>query len=273
MKDSFDDFIAPNGLELYRIPCFEETGLVTAVFTTRNGGLSDIPYRTLNLGYHVGDVNDRVAGNRSKVCDALGWKLESTVAGEQVHGDRIAVVTKEDIGRGAFNYDDPIPNTDALITNEPGVVLSSFYADCVPVFLFDPVGKVVAIAHAGWKGTLAGIAGKTLKEMERLYGVQPGNCLAAIGPSIGPCCYEVDGSVKQAFEASFSWWETVLKNKQHDRWELNLWETNSMILLNAGVQKENVMLSRICTSCNIEKFFSYRREKITGRMGAFIALK
>ena len=134
-----------------------------------------------------------------------------------------------------------------------------FYADCVPVLLADPVQKVVAVCHAGWKGTVAKIANKTLQVMQEYFGTKPVDCVCGIGPSIGPECYEVDHTVMESFRANFTAWEDLLK-PCGDRWQLDLWQANNIQLIEGGVKAENITISRVCTKCSNELFFSYRQE-------------
>ncbi|MHB8158282.1 MAG: polyphenol oxidase family protein, partial [Desulfocucumaceae bacterium] len=177
---------------------FERTGLVKHAFTTRHGGVSRGGFGSLNLAMHVGDDQGAVLENRKRICSVLGVDPEDMVVGHQVHGDSVCLVTRDHRGRGALDLQDAIPETDALITNCPGLLLSSYYADCVPVMIMDPVKKAIALVHAGWKGTAKRIAATTIKAMSGAFGTNPGDCLAVIAPSIGPC-YEVDQPVFEAF--------------------------------------------------------------------------
>ncbi|HHU87184.1 MAG: peptidoglycan editing factor PgeF [Pelotomaculaceae bacterium] len=262
------------GLQFYIFPHFENSGKVIHGFTTRNGGVSRAPYSSLNTAFHVGDDEADVRTNRQMACAALGLNPADLVAGRQVHGDRIEVVGLEDRGRGAISDNSSLPGTDALVTGITGVPLSSYYADCVPVFLLDPVKGVIAIAHAGWKGTALRIAEKTLKKMRDSFGVAPRDCLAGIGPSVGPCCYEVDERVISPFQKSFPGIRDLAVPTPSGRWRLNLWEANRRTLLDAGLKAENIVSSRICTSCHQQHFYSYRAQGgNTGRMTALIMLK
>ena len=263
-----------NGLRLYQIPSFSATGLVTHGFTTRMGGFSESPYASLNTALHVGDEVQAVLANRARVCEALDINPGDLVTGRQVHGDAAHFVTAADKGRGAFEYADALPETDALATNITGTPMASFYADCVPVFLLDPVSGVVALVHAGWKGTSAKICLKTVLGMKERYGVEPSDCLAGIGPSIGPCCYEVGDSVACAFREGGFPSSVLNKTPQRGKWMLNLWQANLATLLEAGLKPENVTLADLCSACGKDIFFSYRAEEgVTGRMCSLIMLK
>lgn len=248
--------------------------LLTHGFSIRLGGSSDPPYNTLNLAFHVGDDHDKVVDNRQRFCQALGLQLSDLIAGDQVHSDMVTVVTKKDRGRGAFEELTAIPATDALITDQPGIVLSSYYADCVPLFIFDPIKRVVALAHGGWKGSIKRIGEHTLEAMKINYSTNPEDCLVGIGPAIGACCYEVDQRVIDSLKVEFPDWENLVVTKENQRWQLDLWELNRQVFLRAGLKAENIEVSELCTSCHPDLFFSYRGEKgITGRMASMISLK
>lgn len=260
-------------LQYYTIPDFAASGLVIHGFTARHGGSSEGPYTSLNLAFHVGDDPEKVRANRRTVAGALKFAVEKLVTAEQVHGDRIMVVTAQQAGMGAMDYESALPATDALITNVPGIPLAAFYADCVPVFILDPVSKAVGLAHAGWKGTVRKIAQKTILRMSEIYGTRPGDCLIGIAPSVGPCCYEVDSLVSGEFEKEYDDLSGLLTPLSPGKWRLDLWAANQRQLLEIGVRQENVNISRICTCCNKNILFSYRGENgLTGRMGAFIML-
>jgi YfiH family protein len=262
-----------SSLQYYTISSFDTAGRVVHGFTVRHGGISSIPYESLNLAFHVGDDPDKVRVNREAAATALGFSPEKLVTADQVHGDRIVTVTAEHAGMGAMDYTSAIPATDALITNVPGIPIATFYADCVPVFILDPVRKVIGLAHAGWKGTVLKIAQKTLIRMSETYGTRPGDCIIGIAPSIGPCCYEVDSVVYKEFDKEYKDTTPFLTPTSASKWQLDLWAANLTQLLEIGVRQENVVISRICTCCNKENFFSYRGENgQTGRMGAFMML-
>jgi len=253
---------------------FNSTGLVVHGFTCRTGGVSTGPYASLNTAFHVGDSSANVLMNRELVCRALGMDAGKLVAGTQVHGDGVRVVEKRDLGRGALCSEDSFPDTDALITGQRGVPISSYYADCVPVFVLDPVKKAVAVSHAGWKGTALRIACRTVEKMKAAFGTDPADCLAGIGPSIGPCCYEVDETVAGRFRENFVYWDELVVPASPGKWRLNLWEFNRRILLEAGVKSGNIVTAAICTSCRNDLFFSYRAQGGTaGRAAALIMLK
>lgn len=263
-----------NEITLLTVTAFSDTGLVSHGFTSRTGGVSPVPYQSLNMGFTVNDEHDNVIRNRQRVADGLGFPLEDLVAAKQVHGDRVAVITGEQLGKGALTYDTALKDTDALITDQPGIPISTYHADCIPVLLLDPVTPAIGLAHAGWKGTALQIGAKTLAKMTACYGTNPQDCLAAIGPGIGPCCYEVDDKVKDVFARQFAGSEDFFKPVGTGHWHLDLWLANAAALQQAGVPQQNIFVSGLCTSCNHELFFSHRRDKgQTGRMASLMMLK
>lgn len=264
-----------DNLFIYTIPAFTATGLVVHGFTTRSGGVSTGSYESLNLGLHVGDEEDAVLKNRRILCSALGIKFEHIVAGQQVHGDNVKIVTKQHLGCGSKSLADALPAVDALITNSAGIPLTSYYADCVPLFFLDPLNKAVGLAHAGWKGTVKKIGSKTVRCMKAKFGSRPEELLVGIGPSIGPCCYAVDSKVIDQVAESFPGsWKELVKDCGGGQWMLNLWEANRRALLDEGVLESNITVAKLCTSCNKEDFFSYRASGgCTGRMASIIMLK
>jgi YfiH family protein len=257
------------GLNYLYFPQLAATGLLRHAFSTRRGGASAGEYSTLNLGLQVGDDRDCVIENRRRFCRALGTDLDSLVAARQEHTDNVAVVTAAERGCGAGDEATAIPSTDALITAEPGVVLSIYTADCVPVLLLDPRRRAFGLVHAGWRGTVAGIILKTLARMTAVFGTEPGDCLAGIGPSIGPCCYLVDEPVIRPLRERFSDWAELVRPAGPGQWRLDLWEANRRQLTAAGLLPVNVTVGGLCTACRTDLFFSHRAEKgRTGRQAA-----
>ncbi|WP_027717349.1 peptidoglycan editing factor PgeF [Desulfovirgula thermocuniculi] len=253
---------------------FGRTGLVAHGFTSRHGGVSAGEYATLNLAFHVGDDPQRVLANREIACRALGINPAHLVAGEQVHGANVAVVGKGERGRGATSPEGALPATDALVTAEPLVPLSAYFADCVPVFLLDPLRGVAGLAHAGWRGTCLGVAARTVKAMCRRFGSRPADLLAAIGPAIGPCCYQVGEDVAGRVRESLSSWPELLVPGGPGKWHLDLREANRRLLLEAGLDPANIAVAELCTCCRQDLFFSHRGSRgRTGRMAAFIMLR
>lgn len=266
--------VEKEGIKYLIFEIFTNTGLVEHVFTTRIGGVSAGHFKSLNMAFHVGDDPAAVAENRRQACGALGAGLEDLVAGQQVHGTTIFRVSSGHRGRGSLSMEDAIPETDGLITMEKGLLLSSYYADCVPVMLLDPVRRAIGLAHAGWKGTVGRIAAKTVQSMSCYYGTDPGDCLAVVGPSIGPCCYEVDAPVLERVEEGFAGRPELVKQTAPGRWRLNLWLANRIALVEAGLREDNIVVTGLCTSCNQELFFSYRGQTgACGRMASLMMIK
>lgn len=254
---------------------------LSAGFTGRGGGVSGAPYESLNLALHVGDQAEDVLENRKRLAKALGFRPEAWTSGEQTHGSRVAVVSEQDAGRGYRDRESAFQETDGLITNVPGVLLTSFYADCVPLYFYDPEHGAVGLAHAGWKGTVAEIAVKAVEAMEAAYGTRPEQLLAAIGPSIGDCCYEVDQAVMSrvlplldALNQTENRTAVYHESANPERWMLNLKEINRMLMIKAGILPSHIECTSLCTSTNNGLFFSHRKENgKTGRMASWIGLK
>lgn len=247
---------------------------VTHGISTRFGGVSEPPYDALNMALHVGDDPKAVVENRRRFCGALGLSAERMVTAEQVHGERIFCVTGKEAGRGWRDYGAAILQTDALITDVPGLPLLLCYADCVPVLFVDPVRRAVAVAHAGWKGTLRRIAAKTVEAMTAAFGTDPQDCLAAIGPSIGPAHYPVGSDVAAQFREAFPLWEKDILHFAEGGPHLDLWAANRFQLQAAGLLPEHIETAGVCTADNGKLFFSYRADQgKTGRIGTVVALR
>jgi YfiH family protein len=235
----------------------------------------------MNCALHVGDDADKVIHNRTILADHLSTSFDAWTCAEQVHGNRVAIVTACERGRGRLSREDAIQDTDSLITREPGVWLTAFFADCVPLYFFDPVQKAVGLAHAGWKGTVLEIAETTVRAMEANFGSQPSDLLAAIGPSIGVCCYEVDAAVEAPVRAALERMGIsgeidtflIVQSDKPGKFMLNLQLLNRQIMIKAGILPSRIELCGMCTSCRTDSFFSHRKEKgRTGRMAAWIGI-
>jgi len=247
-------------------------GLVHAV-STRLGGVSTGRLATLNLSYSVGDDPAAVVENRQRLSTALGLALDDWVAASQVHGTRVALVGEAERGRGAYRQASALPETDALITAQPGLLLTLRLADCAPIFFFDPAHHAVGLAHAGWRGTVANIAAITVRAMATAFGSRPGDLRAGIGPAIGPCCYAVGGDVARQVQAALPWAAAVLAERPGGSLYLDLWEANRRALLAAGLRPEHIEVATLCSACHTEEFYSHRAERgRTGRFGAVIGL-
>lgn len=247
--DAFELAELEGGVTVLRVRPLE-TALpgTVAVFSTRRGGVSRPPWDTLNLGRHVGDSPADVAENRRRFCRAVGVEPETLVTAGQVHGDVVAVASSP----GHH------PDADGLVTLSPGLALAVFCADCVPVWLLDPVTPAAAVLHAGWRGSLAGIAARGVATMVARLGGRAQDILAAIGPSIGPCCYEVGPEVWEP-AARFYGGEVVGRVLPDGKARLNLWEVNRKALAASGVLPANIYVAGLCTSCRADLFYSHRR--------------
>lgn len=258
--------------ELLKLKPWTSTfNMLNAGFSTRNGGVSKGEWSSLNSALHVNDQPQHVVLNRKLIMESVGSSFEAWTCAEQVHGNEIYVVTEQDKGRGRYRREDAIPAKDGLMTNVPGICLTSFYADCVPLYFYDPIHQAVGLAHAGWKGTVSFIAREMVLKMQRTYGSQPEQLKAAIGPAIGSCCYEVDEAVIQHFAAAQITYG--ITPKKNSRFWLDLKEINRQIMIKAGIMAMNIELSNLCTACRTDMFFSHRAEEgRTGRMVSWIGL-
>ena len=230
--------------------------------------------RGLNLSFFGAERPEEIVAARQEVCAALGLRLEELVAPRQVHGKRVAAVSLADRGRGAFERESALPETDALTTADAGVALFVSAADCVPLLFFDPVVGAIGAAHAGWRGTVAKIAAETVTAMGERYGSRPADLIVGIGPAIGPCCYAVGDEVVEAVAGAFGDTRGLVSPARDGRRHLDLWAANRTALLAAGVRPENIERADICTACRRDIFFSHRAEGgRAGRFGAIIAMR
>ncbi|MEH7415478.1 peptidoglycan editing factor PgeF [Neobacillus drentensis] len=245
-----------------------------AGFTTKNGGTSKGYYKTLNLGFHVGDDVTNVCSNKEKVAELLQFPLNNWVGAEQTHDIVIKKITKADRGTGSNSYEDSFKGTDGFYTDEEGILLTLCFADCVPLFFIAPEKRMIGIAHAGWKGSVGQIAKKMIDAWGQ-EGIKPVEIHVAIGPSICENCYIVDQHVINFVEKSLVEGAALTYNLiTEGQFSLNLQELNRRILLASGVPEKNILQTNLCSSCDQEEFFSHRRDKgKTGRMMSFIGWK
>lgn len=258
-----------NGVVYLAIPAFEETGMVKHCFTTRLGGVSKGIYDSLNTSIIKEDPLENVRRNLDLVCSAIGIDYTRLVFSDQVHGDNLRVVTEADIGKGLTLPSD-IEDADGLMTNVPGVPLITFYADCVSLFFLDTKNKAIAVTHSGWKGTVLKIGAKTIKQMSEVYGTKPEDCLVGIGPSIGPECFEVGPEVAEEFRNAFDNWAEFIEPFGKEKFKIDLWKANKLLLMKLGIPEGNITVSGMCTKCKEDMFFSYRRDN--GRTGSLSAI-
>ncbi|GAB3793603.1 peptidoglycan editing factor PgeF [Virgibacillus kimchii] len=242
-------------------------GLI-AGFTTRNGGGSKAPFDTLNIGLHVNDEKQSVLANRKLVVDDLSFSINDWVSGEQVHKTNVKQLDHENKGSGATSNADSIPDTDGLITNKKGILCTAYFADCVPLYFLDPKTEYIGIAHAGWKGTVNGMASEMVAALKE-RGVPAENLHVVIGPCISSSYYEVDNHVVRHISSKYR--ESSVTPRGNNRYLLNLKQLNVDILLQAGVLRNNIDITNYCTYKDRELFFSHRRDEgKTGRMAGFI---
>ncbi len=239
-------------------------------FTTRFGGVSDGIWESMNIGPSRGDDPERVVENYRILGDVLGFVPEDVVIARQTHSDIVRRVGKTDRGAGLFR--EKLPECDALITNEPQVVLMVSTADCTPILFHDPVTGAVGAAHAGWRGTASAIGAKTVEAMCREFGCRAENIRAAIGPNIGFCCFETDSDVPDAMVKAFGDEVREFIRSAGDKYYVNLKEINALILRRAGVK--HIDISTDCTKCQPRRFWSHRITGLNrGSQGAIIACK
>jgi YfiH family protein len=259
-------------LNLLTWPVFDALD-VDVMVTSRHGGVSAGPYESLNLGLHVDDQAADVLENRRRAAAALGAELGDFVFCVQAHGPNVQIVTASDRGRGALTLEDAIPGTDALVTADPGVVLTVMVADCVPIVLYDPVAHVLACVHAGWRGTVARVSEAAVEAMRSL-GSTPGNVIAGLGPAIAPDRYQVGEDVCAAAEAGLGDQAAkVIRPDGTGKWLFDLWTANQLVLAEAGVPARNMHVAAIPTGSDPGLFFSDREVRPCGRFAAIGRLR
>lgn len=239
-------------------------------FSTRLGGVSAGSLASLNLGIHRGDQPERVLRNYEILGEAVGFAPEQTVFTRQTHTDIVARVGRENRGEGLFR---PVePERDGLVTDEPGVTLTIFTADCTPILFYDPVRQAVGAAHAGWRGTAAGIAARTVDAMTREFGSDPADIRAAIGPCIGACCFETHRDVPDAMVSALGPAALPAITPCGEKYQVDLKQLNAIWLRQAGVRQ--IDICPLCTACQPERFWSHRRVgNARGSLAAIIMLQ
>ena len=264
----------PYQLPLLHYPILDQTGIVEHCFTTRLGGISEGVCSSLNLSFSRGDEPEAVMENYRRVAEAFGKTIDDFVCTDQTHTTTVLQVGKDEKGYGVTR-EKPYTDVDGLITNEPGVILSTFYADCVPLYSVDPVNKAIGLSHSGWRGTVGRMGQKTLEAMAEAYGTKPEDVYAAIGPSICQDCYEISEDVAEYFYQEFEGHgDEILINKGRGKYQLDLWKTNEIVLLEAGIKPEHLAVTNVCTCCNSEVLFSHRASLgKRGNLAAFLMLK
>ncbi|MDP4120611.1 MAG: peptidoglycan editing factor PgeF [Bacillota bacterium] len=253
-----------------KYPALEKFSWLNHAFSTRLGGVSTGEFSTMNLSFRRGDPDANVLQNYKLFTAAAGFDFNTLVASAQDHNTVVRHVTAKEHGIGIWKESD-MESVDALITNEPNVTLVTYYADCTPVFFVDPIKKAIGLAHAGWRGTVGMIAKEVVKSMQMQYGSDPKDIVAAIGPVIMQCCYEIDESCYQEFKSMPDIYVTqFIIPKDNGKYMADLLSINKAVLLSAGVLNENITLSDICTKCNSELLFSHRATG--GKRGGMCAM-
>lgn len=250
------------------------TGIVKHGFSTRKGGVSTGIFSSMNLNFKRGDDPDAVMENYRRMAAALNMRVEDMVLSDQTHTTNVRVITEEDRGKGILRPQD-YSDVDGMITNVPGIVLVTSYADCVPLYFVDPVRKAIGLSHSGWKGTVGHIGQKTVWKMHEVYGSEPKDIVAAIGPSICQSCYEVSDDVAEAFKANFTADEAadILLDKGNGKYQLDLWKANWYVLTDAGILPEHLSVTDLCTACHPDLLWSHRKTNgQRGGLSAFLSL-
>ena len=263
------------GVPFLQFPMLEETGMVIHGFSTRLGGVSKGEWSSMNLSFTRGDREADVRENYRRIGEAIGFSCGALVCSDQTHTTNIRVVTEADRGKG-FTRARDYTDMDGLITNVPGLVLATFYADCVPLYFADPKKKVIGLSHSGWRGTVGKIGKKTVERMQEEYGCKPADIRAVIGPSICQSCYEVSLDVIEEFQRAFSeeTWPLLYKKNENEKYQLDLWKANEIILKETGIVAEHLAVTDRCTCCNPSLLFSHRASRgKRGNLGAFLMLK
>ncbi|MCX7707865.1 MAG: peptidoglycan editing factor PgeF [Anaerolineae bacterium] len=255
----------PNELAYYTFEVLDTFPELLHAITTRHGGVSTGPWASLNLTNGTGDRREAVEENLRRVADTLGLQRADLVSPTQRHTANVRRVYRCDRGR-VFD------GCDALITDEPGVPLLLRYADCVPILIYDPMHRAIAVVHSGWRGTVQGAARAAVEAMHNQFGSRPAELIAAIGPAIGPCCYEVGQDVVDAVAAAFAQPQELLPKQPGGRHRFDLWAANRRLLAEAGIKQ--IAVAETCTACRTDEFYSYRAERgRTGHFGALMMLR
>jgi hypothetical protein len=249
------------------------TGLVQHCFSTRGGGVSEGIFSSMNLSFTRGDDRSAVSENYRRIAQFFGKTADDFICTDQTHTTHVRRVGKSEAGCGVTR-ERPYTDVDGLVTDEPGVILSAFFADCVPLYFVDPVHRAIGLSHSGWRGTVGRMGRATLETMAREFGSCPQDVRALVGPSICGDCYEVSADVADAFYAEFSGHEEeILLDKGGGKYQLDLWKANEIVLREAGVRPEHLSVAGLCTCCHPDLLFSHRASHgKRGNLGAFLML-
>jgi YfiH family protein len=237
-------------------------------FTTRLGGVSDGCYASMNLGISTDDNVDNIIKNYEILSEKLSFDLHDMVKTNQTHTANIMYATNENKGK-IYNETPDYKDVDGLITNKKNIILSTSHADCTPIFFYDPIKKIIGMAHAGWRGTIENIAGNMVRKFVKDFQSNPQDIIAVIGPSLGQCCFEVDKDVAEIILNTNINYQEFMEIKGI-KYHFDLWKINEYILLNEGLKQENIEISKLCTKCNNDLFFSHRGQK--GKRGLMLGV-
>ena len=247
-----------NGVVFLTFPKIEAAGGAVHGFSTRIGGVSEGIYSSMSFSQSIGDNPSAVRENFNRFAKSIGADPSGITLSDQTHTANVRVITKEDIGKGLHKTRD-YTDIDGLVTNVPGAVLVTQYADCTPLAFYDPVKKVVATSHAGWRGTVAQIAKNTVDTMVNEFGCNPQDILCGIGPNIGACCYEVDDPViTEVNKLNYLNFAACYTKKENGKYMLDLKEVNRQILIHSGINPQNIDVADLCTCCLQGVFHSHR---------------
>lgn len=260
-----------DGIKYLTLPGWTARG-VNLCFSTRHGGVSKYPYESLNLSLQVGDQEESVLTNRIALIDAIGGNLRNIVCCEQVDEQQVAVVGITDRGRGALQSYDAIPGCDAMITNTSGVLLMGLFADCLPIYFFDPIKRVIGLAHFGYSGKYGQITWETAKKMTQVFRCNYWDIEVFIGPGLCKSCYLISedeaGHLKNAYPLLN---DIIYETEKGLAWDMV--STNRRMLEIQGIDPDKIIACDLCTSCGEDHFFSQARDGVTGRMAAVLSLK
>ncbi len=264
-----------DGIKLFHFDNLTKFGDIFHFITTREGGYSQAPFDSMNLAVTVGDNSETVKKNRALLASLLGISVKDFVICKQVHGNNVVAVDQKNQNSMASGRLRPVAEADAMITITPDICIMILIADCVPILLYDPLKKAIGIIHAGWRGTVKRIAEKTVEKLIEKYNCNPENIIAGIGPSIGPCCYEVGPDVIEEFEKKKNETDDIIRNRKKDgKAHLNLRLANKKQLIRAGINENNIETADLCTCCHSDMFFSYRcHGRKSGRFAAGIMIR
>ncbi len=263
------------GVPFLSFPILEKTGLVSQAFSTRMGGVSKGDFATMNFSFTRGDNREDVLENYRRMAAALGVDMNRMTLTWQTHTTNVRRVTAEDEGKGVVR-DRDYRDVDGLITDIPGITLVTFFADCVPLYFLDPVHRAIGLSHSGWRGTVKRMGQVTVDAMKEAFGSRPEDIIACVGPSICKDCYEVGAEVAEEFFGAFdeTYHNAILLKNPDGKYQLDLWKANEIVLTEAGIKKENLAVTNICTYCNPDLLFSHRRSaERRGNLCAFLSLK